>query len=187
MFNYRIDDSLILTLLETRDAEALYALIDRNRNYIGQWLKFPSMTLSVDDSKAFIERTRLRYAKDDGYWIGIWEGGELVGSIGYLYIDQDNRKTEIGYWLGQEYEGRGIITRAIQVLIQYAFSRLNMNKIEIGAASTNTRSRAIPERLGFQCEGEIRDYEFMNGQYLNRVIYGLLASEWDSRSGGTRD
>jgi Acetyltransferases, including N-acetylases of ribosomal proteins len=184
MFNYRIDDSLYLALLETRDAEALYALIDRNRDYIGQWMKFPSMTLSVDDSRAFIERTRHRYAKDDGYWIGIWEDGQLAGSIGYLYIDQENRKTEIGYWLGQEYEGRGIITRAIQVLIQYAFSHLNMNKIEIGAASSNARSRAIPERLGFQHEGEIRDYEFINEQYLNRVIYGLRACEWESRSRG---
>ncbi|GMK41292.1 GNAT family N-acetyltransferase [Paenibacillus sp. CCS19] len=182
MFNYRIDDSLCLTLLETGDADALYALIDRNRDYIGQWLKFPSMTLSVDDSGAFIERTRLRYAKDDGYWIGIWEGSQLVGSIGYLYMDQDNRKTEIGYWLGREFEGRGIITRAIQALIQFAFSRLHMNKIEIGAASSNARSRAIPERLGFQREGEIRDYEFINGHYLNRVIYGLTASEWDART-----
>lgn len=184
MFNYQIDDSLHLALLETRDAEALFALIDRNRDYIGQWLKFPSMTLSVDDSKAFIERTRLRYAKGDGYWIGIWEGSQLVGSIGYLYIDQDDRKTEIGYWLGQEYEGKGIITRVIQVLIQYAFNHLNMNKVEIGAASNNARSRAIPERLGFQFEGEIRDYEFINGRYLNRVIYGLRASEWEAQLGG---
>lgn len=180
MFNYPIDDHLRLTLLETRDAEALFALINRNRDHIGQWLKFPSMTLTVDDSKAFIERTRMRYAKEDGYWLGIWEDKQLAGSIGYLYIDQDNRKTEIGYWLGQEFEGRGIITRSIQVLIQYAFTHLNLNKIEIGAASNNTKSRSIPERLGFQHEGVIRDYELLNGRYLDRVIYGLKASEWRS-------
>jgi ribosomal-protein-serine acetyltransferase len=178
MFKYPIDDTLYLSLLETRDAEALFNLIDRNRDHIGEWLKFPSMTLTVNDSRVFIERTRMRYAKDEGYWLGIWEENQLVGSIGYLYIDQDNRKTEIGYWLGQEYEGRGIITRSIRVLIDNAFTELNLNKIEIGAASNNTRSRAIPERLGFQQEGEIRDYEFINGQYLNRVIYGLKASEW---------
>ncbi|PWV94495.1 ribosomal-protein-serine acetyltransferase [Paenibacillus cellulosilyticus] len=180
MFKYQIDESLHLSLLETRDAEALYRLIDRNRAYIGEWLKFPSMTLHADDSRAFIERTRLRFAKDDGYWLGIWDNNQLVGSIGYLYINQDDRKTEIGYWLGQEFEGRGIITRSIRALINYAFSELHLNKIEIGAASSNTRSRAIAERLGFQCEGELRDYEFINGRYLNRVIYGLKSSEWRS-------
>jgi ribosomal-protein-serine acetyltransferase len=63
-------------------------------------------------------------------------------------------------------------------LIDNAFTKLNLNKIEIGAASSNKRSRAVPERLGFQQEGEIRDYEFINGRYLDRVIYGLKASEW---------
>lgn len=181
MFKYPINETLHLSLLEMRDAEALFALVDRNRTYIGEWLKFPSLTLTADDSKAFIERTRLSYAKEDGYWLGIWEGSQLVGSIGYLYIDQDNRKTEIGYWLGQEFEGRGIITRAVQVLIDYAFSNLSLNKIEIGAASSNLRSRAIPERLGFKCEGEIRDYECINERFLVRFIYGLRADEWRAK------
>lgn len=110
--------------------------------------------------------------------VRIWCGDELAGSIGYLYIDQENKKTEIGYWLGQEYEGRGLITKSIKVLIAHAFDELELNKVEIGIATDNFKSRAIPEKLGFQREGELRDYEYINGAYLNRIIYGLKADQW---------
>ncbi|MCP1133523.1 GNAT family N-acetyltransferase [Paenibacillus polysaccharolyticus] len=95
-------------------------------------------------------------------------------------IDLGNRKAEIGYWLGQEYEGNGLITKAVNVLIEHAFEQLGLNKVEIGAATDNRRSRAIPEKLGFQREGELRDYEFLNGRFLHRVMYGLRTEEWHS-------
>jgi len=178
MFKREIDDSSYLALFEIKDAEKLYDLINRNRDHIGEWLKFPGITLKADDSKAFIERTRIRYAKGEGYWLGIWNGDQLAGSIGYLYLDQENRKTEIGYWLGKEFVGKGLITKSIKVLMNYAFDELKFNKIEIGAASDNAKSRAIPEKLGFKREGELRDYEYINGKYLDRIIYGLKANEW---------
>nr|WP_154892397.1 GNAT family N-acetyltransferase [Paenibacillus xylanexedens] len=177
----KVDDFLYLSLLETKDAAELFHLIDRNREHIGKWLKFPSMTVEMEDSKAFIEGTRMRYAKDEGYWLGIWSEDHLVGSIGYLYLDQENKKTEIGYWLGQEYEGKGFITKSIKLLIDYAFDELQFNKIEIGAAADNAKSRAIPEKLGFTREGELRDYEYINGRFLDRVIYGLKAAEWRAK------
>lgn len=178
MFKYEIDNSSFLSLLEVKDAEKLYDLINRNRDHLGEWLKFPRITVKADDSKTFIERTRIRYAKDEGYWLGIWNGDQLVGSIGYLYLDQENKKTEIGYWLGKEFEGNGIITKSVKVLINYAFEELKLNKIEIGVATDNAKSRAIPEKLGFKREGELRDYEYINGRFLDRVIYGLKANEW---------
>lgn len=178
MFKYEIDDSSFLALLETNDAEQLYELINRNRDHIGKWLKFPSITLGPEDSKSFIERTRMRYAKDEGHWLGIWSKNKLVGSIGYLYLDQENRKTEIGYWLGKEYEGRGLITRSVKALMNYAFLELKLNKIEIGVAVDNTKSRAIPEKLGFTREGQLRDYEYINGRFVDRIIYELKADDW---------
>ncbi|WP_413377697.1 hypothetical protein [Paenibacillus taichungensis] len=82
MFKYEMDDHSYLSLLEIKDAEQLYNLINSNRDHIGEWLKFPSITVEADDSKTFIERTRIRYAKEEGYWLGIWSEDKLVGSIG---------------------------------------------------------------------------------------------------------
>jgi len=178
MFQCKIDASSFLTLLEMKDADSLFELVDRNREHIGRWLKFPGSTVRVNDSLAFIEKTRIKFAKEEGYWLGIWHEQNLAGSIGYLYIDQENKKTEIGYWLGKEYEGKGLATKSLQLLIKYAFEQLQLNKIEIGVAADNLKSRAIPEKLGFKREGELRDYEYIHGQYMNRIIYGLKADEW---------
>jgi len=178
LFKYTIDNLLCLSLFETKDADLLFNLIESNREHIGKWLKFPNITLSADDSKRFIESVRTRFARNEGYWLGIWMEEKLVGSIGFLYLDQENKKTEIGYWIGKEYEGRGIISKSIKVFIDYAFNNLAFNKIEIGVATENLRSRSIPEKLGFKLEGTIRDYEYLNGKYLDRLIYGLKSSEW---------
>lgn len=180
MFKYEVDDASFLSLLEIKDAERLFNLINKNRDHISEWLQFPSITISVDDSKTFIERTRLKFAKEEGYWLGIWHENDLVGSIGYLYMDQENKKTEIGYWLGKEYEGKGLVSKSIKVLMNYAFNELQLNKIEIGVATNNVKSRAIPEKLGFKNEGELRDYEYIHGRFIDRIIYGLKANEWRS-------
>ncbi|WP_342551367.1 hypothetical protein [Paenibacillus sp. FSL R7-0652] len=79
MFKHALDDtnSAYISLLTSNDAAALFQLIDRNREHLGAWLRIPSMTLTEEDSKGFIERTRLRYAREEGYWLGIWFRGEL--------------------------------------------------------------------------------------------------------------
>ncbi|BBH24331.1 hypothetical protein Back11_56760 [Paenibacillus baekrokdamisoli] len=60
----------------------------------------------------------------------------------------------------------------------HAFNDLGLQKNEIGVATNNMKSRAIPERLGFTEEGIIRNYEMLHGQYLDRVIYGLNKDEF---------
>lgn len=70
------------------------------------------------------------------------------------------------------------MTKSMKVLINYAFDGLKFNKIEVGVAAENIKSRAIPEKLGFTREGVLRDYEYINGRFLDRIIYGLKADEW---------
>jgi ribosomal-protein-serine acetyltransferase len=53
-----------------------------------------------------------------------------------------------------------------------------LRKVEIGVATNNLKSRAIPERLGFTQECIIRNYEYLNGEYYDRIIYNLLKEEW---------
>ena len=73
-------------------------------------------------------------------------------------------------------------TKAVKQFIDHAFNDLDLRKVEINVASSNFKSRAIPERLGFTEEGTIRNYEFLNGEYHDRVIYGMLKEEWDYRT-----
>lgn len=178
MYKAEIDKDLYLAILEPRHAQELFQLIDSSRDHISKWLTFPNKTNSVEDSLAFIEKSLRRLSDNNGYWAGIWYKGQLAGSIGFLYIDWGARKTEIGYWLGDEYLGKGLATQAAKVFINHSFKELDLRKVEINVASENVTSRAIPERLGFTKEGSIRNYEKVNSDYHDRIIYGLLKDEW---------
>ncbi|MCP3764354.1 GNAT family N-acetyltransferase [Domibacillus sp. A3M-37] len=178
MYKAAIDEDNYLAILEPRHAKELYQLIDSSRENISKWLTFPKKTNKVEDSLAFIEKSLKRLSDNNGYWAGIWHKGRIAGSIGFLYIDWNARKTEIGYWLGDEYLGKGLTTKAAKLFINHSFEELDLRKVEINVASENLKSKAIPERLGFTAEGTIRNYEFLNGQYHDRIIYGLLKEEW---------
>lgn len=182
MYKAIVNDDTYVSILEPRHSRELFQLVDSSRDSISEWLSFPSKTNSEGDSKLFIEKSLNRFANNNGYWSGIWYQDRLVGSIGFLYIDWSSKKTEIGYWLGKEFEGKGLVTNACKLFIKHAFEDLHLNKVETNIATKNDKSRAIPERLGFKEEGVIRDFEYLNGEYLDRVFYGLLKDEWSKQS-----
>jgi ribosomal-protein-serine acetyltransferase len=181
MFKVILDENSYLSLLERHHAPELFQLVEENREMLKQWLSFPAKTNSVEDSEQFIDRSMKRLAGNNGYWAGIWHNGELAGAIGYLYVDWNHRKTEIGYWLGSKYEGNGLVTRACHKFIKQSFDAWGLNKVEINMAKENIRSRAVAVRLGMKEEGTIRDYEYLNERYHDRVFYGMLKGEWMKR------
>ncbi|PYS72194.1 MAG: N-acetyltransferase [Acidobacteria bacterium] len=93
-------------------------------------------------------------------------------------IDWANRKTEIGYWLGASFQGKGLVTKSCRVLIDHAFNELKLNRVEMRCGAGNTRSRKIPEKLGFKEEGVVRQGEWLHNRFVDLVIFGMLSSEW---------
>jgi len=98
--------------------------------------------------------------------------------IGLHSIDWANRKTSIGYYVAKEAQGKGIVTRSVRAVLDYAFRELELNRVEIRCGVSNWKSRAIPERLGFTNEGIIRDGEWLYDHYHDLVVYSMLAREW---------
>ncbi|WP_117160702.1 GNAT family N-acetyltransferase [Paraliobacillus sp. X-1268] len=178
MYKAIINKETYISILEPMHAEELYQLINRSRETLGEWLSFPAKTNTVADSHLFIEKSLKNLSENNGYWAGIWYKENIAGSIGYLYMDWRAKKTEIGYWLDDDYIGKGLETLACKQLINHAFNDLQLRKVEINVANKNIKSKAIPERLGFKQEGVIRNYEYLNGEYHDRVIYGMLLEEW---------
>lgn len=156
MFEAVIDESSVLRIFEPRHAKALFSLVNRNREHLGVWLSFVERTKTVEDVEAYIHGGLEKFASGNGFQLGIWLDSELVGVIGLNYIFREFRCTEIGYWLGAEYGGRGVMTKACRHLCGYLFTELNLNRIEIRCAETNVKSRRVPERLGFTLEGKLR-------------------------------
>ncbi len=178
MFSHRIDEETELRLIEPRHVELLNALIEQNRAHIKEWASWLRDDRTIENARAFIERNLKQFAENKGFNVAIWHRGEMAGQIGYNYLNWDDRKTEIGYWLGAQFQGKGLMTNSCRVLVAHAFEELNLNRVEMQCAVENRRSRRIPERLGFRQEGTLLQAEWMHDHFNDLVVYALLASEW---------
>lgn len=182
MFRLPLDETLSLGLLEARHAVDLYALIDANREHLERWFPWATETNGPEDTRAFIERSLAAFARGEGFdAAAILDEGRLIGSLGLHGMDRGAGKTELGYWLAVEAQGRGIVTRAIAGLLPYLFREMDLHRLEIRIDPANDRSRAIPERLGFTEEGVLREVGVDRGQRYDLVVYSLLRTEWETR------
>ncbi|WP_321423994.1 GNAT family protein [uncultured Bacteroides sp.] len=104
--------------------------------------------------------------------------GAFARLIGFKDTDKLNKKTEIGYWLSESYQKKGIITESVKVLLHFAFDELDINRIQIKCAVGNAPSRNIPRKLGFKFEGVERDGELLvDNQFTNIEVYSLIKKD----------
>lgn len=182
IFPLRISEHLELRLFTEEDAPQLFGLTDQNRNHLRKWLPWLDKTKTVEDTRAFIKSSLERYAKNNGFDAGIWHQGKLAGVICIHLINWEHKFTSIGYWLSEHGQGKGIVSQSCQALIDYIFNDLKLNRIEIHCATGNLKSRSIPERLGFQPDGILRQTEWLYDHFTDHVVYSMLASEWKNRT-----
>ncbi|CAM4060852.1 GNAT family N-acetyltransferase [Lederbergia lenta] len=178
MFVHKIDKDLNLKLIQLEDCDRVFELTNQSREYLREWLPWLDTTTKVEDTKKFIQFCMNSYAENKSMNTVILLKGDIVGVAGFNEIDWSNRIAYIGYWLGKEYQGNGIMTRVAKGLTDFAFNELKLNRVDIRAAVENRKSRSIPERLGFVNEGCIREAEWLYDHHVNHIVYGMLAEEW---------
>jgi ribosomal-protein-serine acetyltransferase len=177
VLEFRLSDRVRLRLLEERDAPAFYGVIERNRDYLAQWMPWaPGQT--EEGTLQFIRSTRSQLAESNGLNTAIEVDGDLGGMVGMVRLDKRNHSTELGYWLAEEHQGQGIMTAGVRAYLDYAFGSLGLRRVAIGAGTENRRSRAIPERLGFTYEGTLRQAEALGERSHDVAFYSMLADEW---------
>jgi len=174
-----VDEETELRILTERDASDLYALVDQNRAYLCRWLPWVDATRSIEDELDFIRITQGHVARNDGFTCAIWHRGMIAGTIGYHPIDWISRKVEIGYMLAPQFQGKGLMTKACRVMVNYAFTVLKLTKVEVRCATDNERSCAIPERLGFTRRRTVHNGQWLNDRLIDLYVYGVYASEWE--------
>jgi ribosomal-protein-serine acetyltransferase len=181
MFVHKIDDDLSLKLIEPRDGQKVFELTNNSRSYLREWLPWLDTTTKIEDTIEFINISLQDFAENKSLNTIILFKGKIAGVAGYNNINWSNKTAYIGYWLGEEFQGNGIMTKVAKTLTDYAFSELNLNKVEIRAAVGNKKSRSIPERLNYVNEGCIRQAEWLYSHYVDHVVYGVLAEEWNDK------
>jgi len=178
MVTIKIDQDLQLHLLQIQDSVPLFQLVQANREHFRQWLPWVDSIISPVQYHNIISDWLKQYFDNNGFQLGIRYRHKLIGVIGLHSIDWFNKQTSIGYYLGEGYEGKGIMTKSVRALVNYLFMHLHLHRVEIRCGIHNQKSRAIPKRLGFKEEGLIREGEFLYDHYHDLVVYGLLSHEW---------
>lgn len=179
MFTFKVDQEIELQLFQPHDTLRLYLLVEENREHLRQWLPWVDNFTSPLHFDSLIPMWLKQFAENNGFNAGIIYKGELVGSIGLQQIDWYNMQSSIGYFLAKKAEGCGIMTRAVQAVLNYTFTDLGLNRVEIRCGDKNKKSCAIPERLGFVKEGKVREGELLNGQFHDLIIFSMLARDWN--------
>lgn len=172
---FDLGDRVEVRSLEGSDAEELSALIEVDRERLQRWMSWAEGS-TLESVRAFIVGDGSPDRLDP---LGLYVEGRCVGTIG-ARPNVMRGDCELGYWIAQSHEGRGIVTRACRALIDHAFAAVGSHRITILAAPDNERSRAIPERLGFTQEGVMREAGWSSPGYHDLVVYGLLEREWRS-------
>ncbi len=174
-----IDPTLILKPLQPDDAAALFALIDRNRAHLTEFLTWVATTTQLQHSRDFIARTLQEASAGTHVHLGVFFRGQLVGHMSLMDIAPAH-KAEIGYWLSEDAVGQGIMTRAVQAVINYAFTDLKLIRLLIRCRPTNVRSIAVTNRLGFKFEGTERLAERQGDKFFDLDHYALLSTDQEA-------
>lgn len=178
MFSYKIDENLKLVLPLPVHAEEIAAVVRENLDVLSLWLPWATEDYSVETALEYIKKTRREYGENETFGTLIVLDEQIVGAIGCHKLNPVNKSIQIGYWLGKQAQGRGIVTRCCRALVDFIFDKMQLNRVQINCNVENIKSRAIPERLGFQLEGIHRQVEFHNGRFGDWAVYAMLKEDW---------
>lgn len=172
-----VADNMDMQLLSSVHAAALLKLRNENYDYLSEWLPWVPFMQTEQHFLQYIQRSLQRYQDKLEAPFTLVIDGQVAGRVGINYMDQNNIAA-IGYWIGAQFQGKGVITKACQKLIDYGFGKLGLNRLELKCGVENHKSKAVPERLGFTQEGILRQAELLNGKYIDLYLYSLLKEEW---------
>jgi ribosomal-protein-serine acetyltransferase len=177
MFRTPIRGDVELRLLEERHAPLIFGLVNQERAYLSQWMPWVD-TLTEEDALTFVRLMRQQFAANESVSAGIWKGDRFAGVIGTQKINWLMRNVELGYWLGPEFQGSGIMTEACRALVTHLLTDLALHRVEIHCATGNAKSIGVPRRLGFTLEGTLREAGFARGSFHDLLVFGMLKTEW---------
>ena len=174
-------ERLILRKFKISDDEAMlkYWIADEK---IQSLYSEPVYTTKAEVDE-LLEKYINSYQKNDYYrWVIIEKNSdECIGQIAYFLVDSKNNFAEIEYCIGSDFQCKGYATEATKAVIQYGFDKINLHKVQICTKTINKPSKRVIEKCGFTYEGTLRDYFYMDGEYVGRLYFSMLKSEFESK------
>lgn len=143
------------------------------------WLPFAQKLPEVEETEINLRKAYINFLKRESFRFLIFHRGtdDFIGTVSLQGIDWNIPKCEIGYWINTKFGGNGYMTEAVNVVTDFGLNQLEFKRIEIRCESTNLKSRAIPEKLGYELEGILRNEDLSaDGSKLTDTCYYSIIS-----------
>lgn len=181
MFAIDLGGGAELRPLEPWQVEEFLAHMDRAREAVEPWVPWADVNHDLESATATLQRYADQAARDGRRVYGIWLGGTLVGGTMFVGFDATSGVCELGCWLEPAGTGRGLVTRAIRVLIDWAIGTRGMYRVEWRCRPDNTASSNVARRLGMRLDGVLRGDYLYRGVRYDTEVWALTAPEWTPR------
>ncbi|MDX3526400.1 GNAT family protein [Streptomyces sp. ID05-39B] len=178
MYAISLGEGAELRPLDPWHAEEFLTHLERGREFINQYIPFAAKATDVPGAREVLQRYADMRAADTGSLHGIWLDGDLVGGVLFLNFDAEQANCEVGCWLEPAGTGRGLVTRAMRVLIDHAVERRGIHRVEWVASAGNVPSLNVARRLGFTRDGVRREAYPYRGVRHDLEVWSVLAPEW---------
>ncbi len=185
VFAIALDENAELRPLEPWQAEEFLAHMDRAREVVDPWIPWASRNTDLDSCRATLQRYADQTARDGARIYGIWLDGTLVGGTMFVSLDAAAGTCEIGCWLEPAGQGRGLITKSAEHLINWAIRTRGIHRVEWITRPDNTASSNVARRLGMHLDGTLREGFLYHGTRHSSEVWSLLAPEWEARTAAT--
>lgn len=172
-----IDNNLNLELINESHSQSIFDLVNNNREHLKEWLPFVYKMQSVEFAESYVKGSIQRNKDGNEYAFVIVENNKIIGRVGVYKIDTQNKIGEIGYWIAEDFQGRGIIYKSCKAIIHLCFSELELNRIELKCGTENLKSQKIPKKLNFKKEGVISQGELLNDKFIDLYLYSLIKNQ----------
>jgi RimJ/RimL family protein N-acetyltransferase len=179
---YRIETArLVIRCWSPADAPLLKSAIDASLSHLRPWMPWAEQEPQpLPEKVARLRRMRAQFDLGEDFVYGVFAAGEaeVVGGTG-LHTRAGSHAREIGYWIAAAHVGRGYATEVAAALTRVGFEIDQLKRVEIRVAPDNTRSLAVPRKLGFVHEATLRErFDLGNGQLRDQCVFSLFARDY---------
>lgn len=165
------DDDVMIGLVDMAMDKDVFKLVQDNRQMLGKWFPWVDSMKTIEDERAFIEFAQLEYEKKNLMACVIVVNGVIAGMIDLHNIDLKNLVAEIGYWLGTDFQHRGLMHICVDKLCRYSFNQMGLKEIKLLARPGNQASRHVAEHCDFELVSEIPAVHIVGQNDNDWVIY----------------
>jgi len=139
---------------------------------------------NIEHTRNYVDYLQDRYRDGKYYDWAIVEkkSGKMIGTCGFSAISAEHRCAEVGYVLNPAFRGKGYAGEALSAVLEFAFRRMQLNRVEAKCVSENESSERVMQKVGMQYEGIARSALFIKGQFRDIKIYAILRDEYQKKS-----